>query len=67
MKKNLHLQFETEINYKNQKIDELKKDLEEFRTIIKNNNKDKNDSIERIITINKQEMEELRTKYEVKI
>lgn len=67
LKKNLHLQFETEINYKNQKIDELKKDLEEFRTIIKNNNKDKNDSIERIITINKQEMEELRTKYEVKI
>lgn len=67
LKKNLHLQFETEIKYKNVQINELKKEMDEFRTIIRTNEQEKNKNIERINDKNKFEIEQIREKYEAKI
>ena len=67
LKNKLYLQFETEVKYKNDKINELKEEINTYRQNISNLHANKNDNTERIIEKNKLEIKKIRENYEIKI
>lgn len=67
LKNKLQLQFSSDIEYKNSKINELINEIEHYKTNIRNLDAIQNQHIERIIRDNKTEINEIRDKCETKI
>lgn len=67
LKNKLHLQFKSDIEYKNSKITELMNEIEHHKTNIRNLDAIQNQNIERIIRDNKKEIDEIRDKCDNKV
>lgn len=67
LKNKLELQFKSDINYKNSRINDLLEEIKHYKTNIRNMDTIQNQNIERIIRDNKKELDEVREKCQNKV
>ena len=67
VKSNINRQYQIDLKYKDSKISDLKQEITDYRNTIKKLDENRNETVERIMVKNKQEINEIRKIYEEKV